>query len=189
MATTSSPSAPSAVQLPSWAPYWLVISALLMLMDCLFLLLRPHSFKGGRYHAYFTAYDTYCKYDPSYLDQSDAFIRAQNLVSLAELTLSLAALPTYHLVSRPLGALLVLAVSVSEFSKTVLFYLYSLLDTSAGLQYRLGDVGTWDVGFVSAYLLPSVCWIVFPGWLIWNIGGQFIAAANAAGGGGKRKKQ
>ena len=191
MATTRSP---TPIRLPSWAPYWLVISALLMLMDCLFLLLRPHSFPGGRYHAYFTAYDTYTRYDPTYLDMHDAFINAQNVINLVELSLSLLALPLYYYTTsaRPLAAYIVVLLSVSECSKTVLFFLYSLMDVSAGtLQYRLSDVSSWDVGYVASYLLPSMCWIIFPAWLIYDIGVQFIAAANSAGSGtnDRRKKQ
>jgi len=160
-------------------------------MDCLFLVTRPHSFKGGRYHHYFTAYDTYTRYDPSYLNTTDSFVKAQNIISTAELTLSLLAVPTYYLLSRPLAAYLVALVSASECSKTVLFFLYSWFDETAGVQYRLSDVSSWDGGYVAAYLLPALCWIIFPAWLMYDIGGQFIAAANAIGGGSsdKRKKQ
>ena len=182
----------SPIRLPSWAPYWLLFSAGLMLMDCLFLFLRPHSFKGGSLHHYFTAYDTYTRYDPTYLNTADAFINAQNIVNLVELTLSLLAVPTYFLLSRPLAAYCVVLVSASECSKTVLFFLYSLFDVTSGeMEYRLADVWTWDSGYVAAYLLPSLCWIVFPVWLIYDVGGQFIAAANAVsnGGSGARKKQ
>ena len=110
--------------------------------------------------------------------------------TLVELTLSLLALPAYHLLSQPLAAYIVALVSASECSKTVLFFLYSAYDETV-VQYRLMDVSTWDVGYVMAYLLPSVCWIIFPAWLMYDIGGQFIAAANAAGdaGRGKRKEQ
>ena len=185
---TSASSAPSTIRLPSWAPYWLIISALLMLMDCLFLLLRPHTFKGGRYHSYFTAYDTYTRYDPTYLNTTDAFINSQNLINLLELTLSLLSLPIYQLLSRPLAAYLIVLLSASECSKTLLFFVYSCYDTDTAVQYRLLDVSSWDIGYVSAYLLPSLCWIVFPVWLMVDIGGQFIAAVNGVGNGSSNNK-
>ena len=72
------------------------------------------------------------------------------------------ALYYYTTSARPLAAYIVVLLSVSECSKTVLFFLYSLMDVSAGtLQYRLSDVSSWDVGYVASYLLPSMCWIIF----------------------------
>ena len=164
-----------------------------MLMDCLYLLLRPHSFKGGRYHSYFTAYDTYTRYDPSYLDTTDAFNTAQAILTTVEAALSLLVLPVHYLLSQPLAAYVVALLSASECSKTILFFLYAAWDESnASAQYRLTDVSTWDGGYVAAYLLPSLCWIVFPVWLMVDLSGQFIAAADSSGAGSnsdKRKKQ
>jgi len=45
---------------------WIILSALIVIFDGSYILLRPHSLKGGKYFDLYFPYDIYIKYDTLY---------------------------------------------------------------------------------------------------------------------------
>ena len=183
--TSSSSSSTSPLRLPKWMWSWLVVSSTLVLYDVGFVLTRPASFTGGSLHWLFFPYDSYLRYDPVYSDVHDAFGIAQSYINLLELALILAAL----LLARALPSsstphLLVLIATSSTLFKTLLYIVHEAVGAAGHGKGRSGysllHLGTWDVGYVGASVVPILAWVVFPVAVLVSLGRQFVAAADAS---------
>ncbi len=61
---------------------WLVLSALIVIFDASYVLLRPHSLKGGKYECFYGPYQKYIQYDTLYGDNQDRFVVIQSWLNL-----------------------------------------------------------------------------------------------------------
>ena len=168
----------SSIRLPDWAWWWLLLSSLVMTFDTAYLFLRPHSLPNGSLHHYFTVYDAYLHYDPTYAQTDDPFTKALTIAETAQVALNVATLVlAATLPTSVWAAVLAVAVAAGTFCVTAFFFLYEAFSGTAH-HYRLGDVGTWDVGYALGYVGTTALWIVFPLAIIVTVGGQFVSAVD-----------
>jgi len=181
----------SPIKLPSWSRYWLSIGSLLTLIDATFIFSRPASLKGGSLHHLFFPYDWYIRYDPVYGDMEDAFSIAQSYMNIVEVVLLFIGLIIYHSHrSSSMGAYIIMMASTGTLFKTLLYLLYDFSDPHSAAHYHFTQPATWDLGYLGGFLIPTSFWIICPIGLIYDIGRQFIRAANqtANSQGGKKKQ-
>ena len=176
-APTSSP-----IAIPTWMLSWLLISSLLVVYDAAFVLTRPASFPKGSLHWLFFPYDSYVQYDPVYLDVHDTFGIAQAWINLLEVAVILLALVlTRVLPSSSVPHILLVIATSSTLFKTLLYFTYDHVSEHKG-KYALVDPRTWDAGYVGTFVVPTMCWVLFPAAVLVSLGGQFAEVAT-----GKRK--
>ncbi|KAK0551276.1 hypothetical protein OC846_003333 [Tilletia horrida] len=76
----------------TWIVLWLALSSILVMWDCGYMLLRPHSMKGGKWFAPWTPYELYGTIDKIYgLDAFNAregFPAAQSWMNIPETILN-----------------------------------------------------------------------------------------------------
>ena len=173
-----SSSVESSVRLPGWAWWWLLLASIVMAFDATYLFLRPHSLPKGSLHRYFSVYDAYLVYDPTYEDIHDPFTHALAISESTQLALNLATLAlATTLPHSAWPAVLALATAGGTLCVTAFFFLYEAMSESTQ-RYRLGDVSTWDAGYVLGYVCVSSLWIVFPLAVIVSIGEQMVRLAD-----------
>jgi len=61
---------------------WLVVSATIVIWDASYVLLRPHSLKGGLYEHLYAPYQIYIKYDTLYAGNDDLFVVIQSWLNI-----------------------------------------------------------------------------------------------------------
>ena len=61
---------------------WLIVSSLIVIYDASYVLLRPHSLKGGKYEHIYQPYQLYIKFDTLYGDNQDPFNIIQSWLNL-----------------------------------------------------------------------------------------------------------
>ena len=121
--------------IPKWIMVWFVISNILCIYDCAFLLTRPESMTGGSLYWLFSGYTTgYGVADPKYLDQTDGFVLAQCYVNMVEMLFNTFSLFYYFSSNFKNSALFGLVASVMTCSKTVLYFLMDYLNATVGGQ-------------------------------------------------------
>jgi len=170
-----------AVQLPSWAKYWLVIGGLLVTWDISFVLNRPASLKNGSLHYLFTPYDQYIKYDPIYGDTTDAFGIAQSYINIVEVVLQLSGLLlSYTNRSSAVGPMMVFIASVATLFKTGLYLLYGVCEVHPTSKYHVLRPNTWDTGYVTIFAIPTSFWFICPLALVINLASQFVNVGGTA---------
>ncbi|KAK9473429.1 uncharacterized protein V1510DRAFT_429574 [Dipodascopsis tothii] len=144
---------------------WFVVAGVVVLWDASYILARPHSLPGGKWHTLWKPYAKYAEVDYCYgfpaWEENDGFPPAQSIVNLFEVALGFAyaALSfgaSATLGSQVLGALCGIVSATSTVSKTVLYFTTEYL---GGLKY-VGHNSWTDLVFF--YIVPSSVWIIFP---------------------------
>ncbi|WAR25637.1 hypothetical protein MAR_011341 [Mya arenaria] len=151
--------------IPVWVYNWLLISALICIIDGGFCVLRPHSLPGGCLQMLFYAYKYYILWDKHYADETDSFIWTQGFGNLVESALNLVVY--FNLIkSVRLSKMLAIVVCVMTAWKTVLFDIYSL---------DIGQ-GGHTVDWLSEVMVfgASLIWIFFPGYAAWVLMEDFL---------------
>lgn len=163
--------------IPSGLYLWLVVSALVVVFDAAYVLLRPHSLRGGKYFHIFAPYELYAKMDSLYAMNDDSFVVIQSWLNIVEAVLLLLAvgMSISRNVSRKLwGAILAVVTSAFVFWKTVIFLLYDYDYTSIEVKQLTSEA-------LLCYVLPSSLWIIFPILSIWLISKRVVNYALAQG--------
>jgi len=153
-------SAPSGATdgLPLWVRLWLLVSGLVCTWDATFILFRPHSLPGGKYHHLWKPYSIYVEVDKRYKDMGDPFVVAQSLMNLAEVVLCFVAL-TLPLFKAGRSTLLVTySVSLMTLWKTVLYMLQYTELCGGGMYHSQNNAWT---NFLYLWL-PNGIWIFIP---------------------------
>jgi len=163
-------------KLPLWTSVWLLVSAVVCTWDASFIILRPHSLPGGKYHSFWKPYAIYIEVDKRYKDMADPFVYAQSLMNYVEIFLCFLAL---ILSARNAGSAAAVAVceSVMTSWKTVLYLLQYTELCGGGAYHAHNDALT---SFLYLYL-PSGIWIVLPVAVVARLWGR-IAQGKGAGG-------
>lgn len=147
---------------------WLTLSALIVIFDASYVLLRPESMKGGKYFHIYAPYELYIKFDTLYGLNSDHFVVIQSWLNLAEAFFLLLSVILSLFSSKSLkikGALLVIIASAFVFWKTVIYIWYDHSFLSPAAQ---------SFSFESLYIfyLPTSFWIIGPLWTIFSVSGN-----------------
>jgi hypothetical protein len=106
---------------------WLFLSAVIVLFDAAYVLLRPDTLQGGKYFSIFAPYDIYIKFDTLYAANTDSFVVIQSWLNIVEALLLFLAIflsTRARLSSQFWGGLLVIVASAFVFWKTVIFLWY-----------------------------------------------------------------
>jgi hypothetical protein len=144
-------------RLPRWITVWFALSLPLIAWDVSFVLLRPLSMPGGRLAFLWGPYAKYITVDLSYGDLHNPFVRAQALMSVAELVLALFALWLAHGTKRrALGTLLVFTTASLTCAKTLLIFTIEAVSGLAHIGHNSLSDMTW------LYFVPNGMWIVVP---------------------------
>jgi hypothetical protein len=147
----------STPRLPRWITGWFALSLPLIAWDVSFVLLRPLSMPGGPLAFLWGPYEKYIQVDLSYGDLANPFVRAQALMSVAELVLALVALGLAHGTRRrALGTLLVFTAAVLTAAKTLLIF---MIEAVSGLAH-VGHNSLSDL--IWLYVVPNGVWIIVP---------------------------
>jgi hypothetical protein len=137
---------------------WLVLSALIVIYDAAYVLLRPDSMSGGSLFHIFSAYDLYIKFDTLYGNLTDSFVVIQSWLNLLEAALILAAAIisiSVCPIKKLIGALVILVTSAFVFWKTVIYICYSHDFTTEAVKNLTTDALLY-------FVIPSSFWIIFP---------------------------
>ncbi|KAK9429909.1 hypothetical protein V1505DRAFT_372560 [Lipomyces doorenjongii] len=141
---------------------WFVLSNVIVTWDASYVLSRPHSFPGGKWHFLWKPYALYGEIDYVYglpaFEGNDGFPSAQALMTLVEAVFNYVYLFTSYFCTSPCwrlaGAIIGMMSATSCFSKTVL---YMLCEIFSGYKY-VGH-NTW-FRLVFLYVFPSAPWIL-----------------------------
>lgn len=135
---------------------WLVISAFVVLWDAGFILLRPHTLPGGKYHSFWKPYAKYIQLDTLYNDEKDIFVRVQSVFNIFEAFLTFLAsmmLCIKNVKLQVAGSVLALIVSCFTYWKTCIYFFYD----EGFINF---NNSTFDL--VMLFLIPNLIWIVMP---------------------------
>ncbi|XP_065884785.1 uncharacterized protein [Dysidea avara] len=140
-----------------WPVVWFLLSGLVTLYDCGFVLLRPHSLPKGKFHHFFTPYALYIKIDKAYGNIEDEFVWGLAWLNLIEVCLQF--LTIYLIFKRSSKAILIgFLVSAWTFWKTLLYSLQYTELCNGGHRLSHIDRGTTFL----MYIIPNGLWLVFP---------------------------
>ncbi|XP_065885355.1 uncharacterized protein [Dysidea avara] len=154
-----------------WPVVWFLLSGLLVIWDCCFVLLRPHSLPKGRFHHFFVPYVLYYEVDKAYADIENEFVWGQSWLNVVEVCLQF--LTIYLIFARSSKAVLVgFLVSVLTFWKTVLYMIQYTEICNGGDRLSHVDIGNAILFFV----IPNGFWLVFPFILIIYYGRKLSTA-------------
>jgi hypothetical protein len=154
--------------LPRWVVIWFVLSTPLILWDIGFVLLRPMSMAGGALAFLWKPYVKYITVDLSYGDLANGFVKAQAIMTAIEVLMLAAAVVAFRAARRPLGTLLVFAVSLLTCMKTFLIFLIELVTRGE----HVGHNAASDLFLL--YVLPNAFWVVMPGLVAWTTGKMLL---------------
>ena len=151
---------------------WLIVSATIVIWDASYVLLRPHSLKGGIYEQYYAPYQIYIKYDTLYAGNNDLFVVIQSWLNVAEILLSyLAVILSMRscVGSKAKGAIVAVVASAFTFWKTVIYlwYVHPHLTPEA-------KVVTADS--LMYFIIPSSFWIICPFLTLVGVSGRICKA-------------
>jgi hypothetical protein len=155
---------------------WLLISSAIVAYDASYVLLRPHSLKGGQYHQYFQPYELYIQYDTLYAGNDNTFVRIQSWLNYIEITLAVVACVLSFQKgkgSKIRGALLAVIISAFTFWKTVIYVWYAepFLTSKAKVLTTDSFLCFW---------LPTSFWLICPLWTILSVSGRIAKDAIAS---------
>ncbi|EFX02034.1 hypothetical protein CMQ_2083 [Grosmannia clavigera kw1407] len=200
IAPPSPPAHTSAPPLWSHSPsglalFWLAVSLPLVIWDCGYVLLRPHSMPGGSLHwPIWQPYALYGEVDHVYgrrqWDAHDGFGAAQAVLNVVETALYLGyigiwsrcrktdstsdgVVQTVQTVGGRAGAralLMLFAAAVMTLSKTVLYWLNEYFSGFANIGHN--DI----VSLVFLWIIPNGLWIVFPAIMTYKTGSEIVTA-------------
>ncbi|CAD6886263.1 unnamed protein product, partial [Tilletia controversa] len=113
---------------PTWITIWLAVSSILVMWDCGYMLLRPHSMKGGKYFTLWAPYELYGTIDKIYgvdaFTAKEGFPAAQSVMNIPETILNyiyvFIVLFTTSSHARAVAPLIGFTATVMTASKTIL---------------------------------------------------------------------
>ncbi|CAG8415766.1 unnamed protein product [Penicillium salamii] len=166
---------------------WLLVSVPLVLWDASYVLLRPHSMPGGRFHSpVFTPYALYGTIDYIYgwpaFKARNGFTAAQTILNLFET----AGYLWYLAVVYVYGSTVVSGRGSPQTSKGLLWLLKGnkVVAGRIGLnEYCSGfdNVGHNDPLTLTLYwIIPNGAWLVFPSYNIYILGGEILSSIELA---------
>ncbi|RMX57083.1 hypothetical protein pdam_00008222 [Pocillopora damicornis] len=144
--------------LPFWVAVWLVISSIVVTIDALFVLLRPHTLPDGKWNFLFEPYNIFIEVDPRYKDLKDTFVIGQSFMNLLEMCLNIVILTMQNSSKDGLAVLLAFMVSTMTLSKTVFYFLVSSKLCSG---HHFLSHNDWKT-LVFLFIVPNGIWIVLP---------------------------
>ncbi|KAE8224392.1 hypothetical protein CF319_g2703 [Tilletia indica] len=192
MPTTRSSSANSAAvakadrihQPRTWITLWLALSSILVLWDCGYMLLRPHSMRGGKFFALWQPYELYGTIDKIYgvdaFTAKEGFPAAQSIMNIPETILNY--LYVYIVLfstsshARAVAPLIGFTATVMTASKTIL---YMLVEMSCGY-CKVGHNDLYSL--VVLFLIPNTPWIFVPTAIAISLGYEIAGNLKAAAG-------
>lgn len=167
---------------PTWIRYWLALSALTVLWDAGYCLLRPWSMEGGPLFPIFAPYKLYGTVDLVYGKAAwlagDGFCAAQALMNVVEVVLQLWALRLWQvqrtntLVSE--GTFVAFSAQLLTLAKTVLYWLMDILSGFKGTRHNAPLLAFF------VYYLPGSLWILFPAAVVTRLGNVLLEAVRKA---------
>ncbi|CAG7924076.1 unnamed protein product [Penicillium olsonii] len=164
---------------------WLLVSVPLVLWDASYVLLRPHSMPGGRFHSpVFTPYALYGTIDYIYgwpaFKARNGFTAAQTILNLVET----AGYLWYLAIVYVYGTTVVSGRGSQQPSKGLLWLLKGNKVVAGRLnEYFSGydNVGHNDlVTLVIYWIIPNGAWLVFPSYNIYILGGEILSSIELA---------
>lgn len=157
---------------------WLLLSAVIVLFDATYVLLRPETLRGGKYFSIFAPYEMYIKFDTLYGANSDSFVVIQSWLNIVEAVLLFIAIflsTRTCLIKQVCGGLLSIVTSAFVFWKTVIFLWYDRDFTTPAVGELTGEALLY-------YVIPSSLWIIFPLLTIYlvgrRMGAEIVLTAN-----------
>ncbi|KAL9941001.1 hypothetical protein V8E36_000489 [Tilletia maclaganii] len=185
MPTTASTVIADRIHKPrTWITLWLAISSIVVLWDCGYMLLRPHSMKGGKWFALWAPYELYASVDKEYAIEAyyanEGFPPAQSIMSLPETALNfiyvyLVTISTSQQ-GRAIAPIIGLTATVMTAAKTILFF---LVDWACGY-CKTGHNGMFK--WVVIYVMPNSPWVFFPTAIALTLGFEIAGKLRAAAG-------
>ena len=182
----------TALTIPRFATYWILIGSAICIWDAGFVLNRPRSMPGGDLHWFWVPYAKYITLDLLYGNMKNAFVVAQTWVNLLEIFTGLLALVLYHtnkgvnVKKANLGAFLLLVASIMTWAKTVLYFAHDHID-SVIFPENHPDMSMID--FIFLFFIPNVTWVCLPSLCIWNVSKQILNIVNGTANGSKSSKK
>eukprot|EP00695_Tsukubamonas_globosa_P001404 TRINITY_DN2423_c0_g1_i1.p1 TRINITY_DN2423_c0_g1~~TRINITY_DN2423_c0_g1_i1.p1 ORF type:complete len:110 (+),score=16.38 TRINITY_DN2423_c0_g1_i1:66-395(+) len=105
--------------LPTWIKVWFLITVPIIAWDASFVMLRPHSMKGGSLEIFWKPYQTYVEADKRYQDLNDGFVIAQSYMNMVETIIAFASVIASNK-RNPICHLLAFSAALMTLAKTVL---------------------------------------------------------------------
>ena len=144
---------------------WLILSSIIVIFDASYVLLRPHSLKGGKYEDIYSPYQLYIKFDTLYGDNQDPFNIIQSWLNLVEISLAFLAVFLSlcpHKEVKLKGAFLAIIVSAFTFWKTVLYVWYDH-------PFLSEETLAFTADSIKIFYFPTSFWIICPVWTILSV--------------------
>jgi len=165
--------------LPTWMKLWFIISSLIVMADVLFVLLRPHSMKGGAYAnvPFWNFYPIYYSIDRLYADMENAFVRAQSYINIVEIIGNVIGLSFFFMGRHARGLMVLLLAAQATLAKTLLYFVHEHCFQPDAANHPTAHNfphDTWK--YVVLYMLPNGMWIIFPLLIVRNLACQLLAA-------------
>ncbi|RDI84511.1 hypothetical protein Vi05172_g5476 [Venturia inaequalis] len=191
---------------------WLFISLPLVIWDTGYVLLRPHSMPGGKWHApIWTAYELYGTIDHVYgfpaWDKHEGFAGAQGTLNALETLMygiylyiayshgvaevgkmgrgSPGILGRRKIAGREAGiaVLIGFSVAVMTLSKTVLYWLNEYYSGFS----NIGHNTLQQVVFL--WIIPNSAWLIAPSYMIYVYGAEILQGLEQAAGSTRKKSE
>ncbi|KAK0522436.1 hypothetical protein OC835_006570 [Tilletia horrida] len=168
----------------TWITVWLIVSSLLVMWDCGYMLLRPHSMKGGKLFPLWAPYELYGTIDKIYgLDAWNAkegFPTAQSQMNIPETILNYTylwiVLFSTSPAARAVAPIIGFTATVMTASKTIL---YMLVEIACGY-CKTGHNNLYDL--VVLFLIPNTPWIFVPTTIAITLGLEMAGNLKVAAG-------
>ncbi|UZJ55161.1 hypothetical protein CBS101457_004481 [Exobasidium rhododendri] len=146
---------------------WFVISSFVVLWDTGYILSRPHSFAGGKWHWIWKPYALYGDIDYIYsktqYELKNGFTAAQGAMNIVETLLNFLYVYMAAIDGRPrlraLAPLVGLSVAIMTFWKTALYWLQDYLTGPKGWGFT-GHNKVYE--FWVLFAIPNGFWLVVP---------------------------
>jgi hypothetical protein len=113
--------------IPKGIRIWLIVSAIIVIYDASYVLLRPLSMRGGKLFSIFFPYELYTQYDTLYANLTDSFVVIQSWLNIVEAALLFIAVYLSNstcIIKNLSGAILSIVTSAFVYWKTVIFLIY-----------------------------------------------------------------
>jgi hypothetical protein len=164
---------------------WTLFSSFATLFDGTYLMMRPASMVGGKYHWLFKVYDLYSIYDPSYTDMKHAYSIAQGLSASLDVLIMFIALFMYltPLKRTVWPALMLIVANASTLFRTLLYLVLCAFEAKYNenrQSYSFIDPNSWDLGYFFTFFLPVWLWVLFPAIIIVSLSRQIAASVKQA---------
>ncbi|PWN33472.1 uncharacterized protein FA14DRAFT_156167 [Meira miltonrushii] len=183
---------------PKWILGWFIISSFIVMWDTGYILGRPHTFKGGKWHFLWQPYDLYGDvdliYSKRFYELHNGFTLAQGLMNIVEtiLNFSYVYLAAYQSNARlrAIAPVIGFTAAIATFWKTVLYWAQDWASGPKGWGYTGHNTA---YNFIVIFFLPNFQWILFPAAIAFSLGRtmsqSLIQAAGLAGpAGGTRSR-